>query len=219
MSLRVSILEDERMLAEALHGALQEAGVSVVGTHTNPTAFISEVRATVPDVVIVDLRLEDSRDPQVVRDGTDVLDALRRVAPTVRTVVLSAKQDAATIERCRELGASAFLSKQSARPSLVVDTLKRVGAGERHFPLTSLSMIHHHRPTPRGPLDALTARELETLRYVVGGADNAQIAAHLGVAERTVKAHLAAMYRKLQCANRTQLALKAHELGVTPVAR
>jgi DNA-binding NarL/FixJ family response regulator len=65
-------------------------------------------------------------------------------------------------------------------------------------------------------LSALTQREREVLAYVAGGADNLKIAAHLQIAERTVKSHVTQLYRKLGAENRTQLALRACHLGVRP---
>ncbi|HVG60038.1 MAG TPA: helix-turn-helix transcriptional regulator, partial [Hyalangium sp.] len=65
-------------------------------------------------------------------------------------------------------------------------------------------------------LNSLTQREREVLAYVAGGADNLKIAAHLQIAERTVKSHVTQLYRKLGAENRTQLALRACHLGVRP---
>lgn len=211
--MKVSILEDELVLAESLAAALSHAGMTVVGTHTDPSAFLSELSWKAPDVAIVDLKLEHPTHVGVVRDGTDVLDVIRRTTPHVRTLVLSADRDPDRIEQCRELGASAYLLKHSARPAVIVDAIHRVGAGERLFPV---AILRSKPSAPRAPgaLDVLTPRELEALRFIVAGRENPEIAAQLNITPRTVKAHLAAMYRKLGCKNRTQLALKARELGV-----
>ncbi|MFN7131937.1 MAG: response regulator transcription factor, partial [Myxococcales bacterium] len=70
--------------------------------------------------------------------------------------------------------------------------------------------------TPRQPEDRLTPREREVLGFVGAGVDNAEIAVLLGISERTVKAHIAALYQKLGAANRVLLAIKARELGIKP---
>jgi DNA-binding NarL/FixJ family response regulator len=67
-------------------------------------------------------------------------------------------------------------------------------------------------------LARLTGRERQVLRFVVAGADNLKIAAHLAIRERTVKAHISNLFRKLDCENRVQLAMKANRLGVQPAA-
>jgi DNA-binding CsgD family transcriptional regulator len=65
-------------------------------------------------------------------------------------------------------------------------------------------------------LAALTPRERQVLRFVVAGADNLKIAAHLEIRERTVKAHVSNMFRKFNCENRVQLAMRGSQLGVQP---
>jgi DNA-binding CsgD family transcriptional regulator len=65
-------------------------------------------------------------------------------------------------------------------------------------------------------LAALTPRERQVLRFVVAGADNLKIAAHLDIRERTVKAHVSNMFRKFNCENRVQLAMRGSHLGVQP---
>jgi DNA-binding NarL/FixJ family response regulator len=65
-------------------------------------------------------------------------------------------------------------------------------------------------------LAALTSRERQVLRFIVAGADNLKIAAHLGIRERTVKAHVSNLFRKFGCENRVQLAMRASQLGIQP---
>jgi DNA-binding NarL/FixJ family response regulator len=65
-------------------------------------------------------------------------------------------------------------------------------------------------------LAALTPRERQVLRFVVAGADNLKIAAHLAIRERTVKAHVSNLFRKFNCENRVQLAMRASRLGIQP---
>ena len=64
----------------------------------------------------------------------------------------------------------------------------------------------------------LSARERQVLTYLSAGADNLKISICLKISERTVKAHVSSLYRKLGQENRTQLALLARQLGVRPAA-
>ncbi|MET0401596.1 MAG: helix-turn-helix transcriptional regulator, partial [Cystobacter sp.] len=61
------------------------------------------------------------------------------------------------------------------------------------------------------PLNRLTHRELEVLKMVAKGSDNLQIAARLGITERTVKAHVSNLYRKLDVQNRVEMAMVIHQ--------
>lgn len=74
------------------------------------------------------------------------------------------------------------------------------------------------RSARHAQLDKLTVREVQVLRHVGAGYDNLKIAAHLSITERTVRADVSALYRKLGSENRTQLALLARQLGVRPSA-
>jgi DNA-binding NarL/FixJ family response regulator len=67
-------------------------------------------------------------------------------------------------------------------------------------------------------MSSLTVREREVLAYVSAGADNLKIASHLKISERTVKAHVSSLYKKLGPENRAQLALLARQLGIRPPA-
>jgi two-component system, NarL family, nitrate/nitrite response regulator NarL len=100
----------------------------------------------------------------------------------------------------------------------VVTAVKALARGERLLPAELNPFTQPPQlPSSRGPsLGILSDREREVLAYVAGGVDNLKIAAMLGISERTVKAHVSSLYRKLGSENRTQLALLARELGVRP---
>ena len=76
--------------------------------------------------------------------------------------------------------------------------------------------VDEGRPAPPPGLARLTRRERQVLPFVVAGADNLKIAAHLAIRERTVKAHVSNLFRKLDCENRVQLAMRASRLGIQP---
>jgi DNA-binding NarL/FixJ family response regulator len=101
----------------------------------------------------------------------------------------------------------------------VVSAVQGLVRGERLFPVQLLRNDLEAQPVKTqqsSVLHSLTQREREVLTYVAGGADNLKIAAHLQIAERTVKSHVTQLYRKLGAENRTQLALRACHLGVRP---
>jgi DNA-binding NarL/FixJ family response regulator len=135
-------------------------------------------------------------------------------------VVLADQEDAMLAERCVASGAAAFLDKLTARESSVVEALLAVSAGERLVPLSAmnLSSVMRAAPEPESRR-SLSIREREVLRHLAAGADNLKIAALLGISERTVKAHVSSLYRKLGQENRTQMALYAQQLGLKPSFR
>jgi DNA-binding NarL/FixJ family response regulator len=212
----VSILEDETVFQELLVDLIEDAGMSVRHRCSTARDFVMSVTATPPELAVVDLHLE-ARAGQSAPSGLDVLTELHSRLPSLKTVVLSASQDPATVRRCFDLGASAFVCKYDAGRADVLGALEAAARGERLFPAMTMPFRQTAPMNPANPeLDQLTPKEHSVLRFVTSGVDNSVIASHLKITERTVKAHLANLYRKLHCDNRTQLALRARELGVSP---
>ncbi|RYZ36840.1 MAG: response regulator transcription factor [Myxococcaceae bacterium] len=215
--IRVAVLEDQQLFRETLVDLLEGAGMKVVARCAETSTFLSNVRAAAPDVALVDLRLEQVG-RATVEDGLTVLKQLHDFHPRVRPLVLSGHHEPEVVERCFQAGAAGYLCKLNVGVQDVVEAVARVARGERLVPmkmLDSQSLQQDESGTPASALTSLTLREREVLGYVAAGADNLKIAVHLGITERTVKAHLTNIYRKLGPENRAQLAVLACELGVT----
>jgi DNA-binding NarL/FixJ family response regulator len=218
--IRVAILEDQQVFRECLVAVLEGAGIEVVASCSQTAPFLAKVREAVPDVAVLDLRLEiPGRDE--ASSGLTALQCLHDFYPGVKALVMSGNQDSAVVEQCLSAGAAGYLWKQSVGLGEVVEAVQRVARGERLMPLglawTSSMQGFHAEQEPvaiGGELSKLTLREREVLGYIAAGADNLKIAACLGITERTVKAHITSIYKKLGPENRTQLAVLACQLGV-----
>jgi DNA-binding NarL/FixJ family response regulator len=156
-------------------------------------------------------------------EGLNLLREARKRRLEVRMLMLSSVNSPELITQCMDEGVSGYLFRASLAVNSVVQVVQavqRLAAGERIIPVQVISNPFGQPSTPNNqpppPLLALTQREREVLCYVAGGADNLKIAAHLQIAERTVKSHVTQLYRKLGAENRTQLALRACHLGVRP---
>ncbi len=126
--------------------------------------------------------------------------------------MLTNRSDAEHVARYYAEGASQVLCRSSAQIDHVVAAAHELAAGRRFVPPELLFL-----GDPRvedSPLREVTAREREVLVRVAAGEDNLQISTGLAITERTVRAHLHALYRKLQCDGRTQLAILARGLGL-----
>ncbi|WP_244238085.1 response regulator transcription factor [Corallococcus terminator] len=215
--IRVAVLEDQLLFRETLVALLEGAGMKVVARCAETRTFLSNMRAAAPDVALVDLRLEQVGRGSV-EDGVIVLKHLHDFHPRVRPLVLSGHHEQEVVERCVQAGAAGYLCKLNVSVHEVVEAVTRLARGERLIPMKMLNpqtLSQEDIGAPASALTALTLREREVLGYVAAGADNLKIAAHLGITERTVKAHLTNIYRKLGPENRAQLAVMACELGVT----
>ncbi|RKH43352.1 response regulator transcription factor [Corallococcus sicarius] len=215
--IRVALLEDQLLFRESLVALLEGAGMKVVARCADINSFLSQVRSAAPHVAVVDLRLEHVG-RTAVEDGLVVLKDLHDFHPQVRALVLSGHHAPAIVEQCFQAGAAGYLCKLNVSCDELVQAVGRVARGERLLPMEMLqsNVLHLEDYSPSGSaLSKLTLREREVLGFVAAGADNLKIAAHLGITERTVKAHLTNIYRKLGPENRAQLAVLACELGIT----
>jgi DNA-binding NarL/FixJ family response regulator len=210
----VALLEDQRVLRESLAALLRARGVPVRGACGSADQFRMMVEAGRPDVAVLDVHgstLQDER--------WEVVQFLRQWYPEVKVLVLATSKDPADVERCHREGLSGFLWKHAVGSDQLVEAIHRVAGGERLFPLTEELRIGEEPQQQLPPvLRGLTARELDVLRHVAAGHDNLKIAACLGITERTARAHVSNLYRKLGPENRAQLALLARRLGVRPAS-
>lgn len=216
--IRVGILEDQQIFRESLVAIFQQAGMEVVLQGQDVEGFLERVAENPPDVAVVDLRLE-SPDSQEVGDGLKVLEALRERYPQVRVLVLTGRRELPLIERCFQLGAAGYLCKLNVSCAALVGAVERVARGEWLVPPELVSPVQAPQSQEPGartsPLDRLTLREREVLGLVAAGADNLQISARLGITERTVKAHVSNLYRKLGVQNRVEMAMMAYQSGLS----
>jgi len=213
-TIRVGILEDQQVFLESMAALLESAGMEVVARSSSVEDFLARTQQRPPDVALVDLRLE--RSEQEVDSGFRAVELLHDFHPNVRSIVLSANRDSETVERCFQAGAAGYLCKMNVSCASVVEAVSRVARGERLVPpelFPGPAQREDERPAT-GALSRLTPREREVLGYIASGADNLKIAACLNITERTVKAHITSIYRKLDVENRTQMAMLACKLGL-----
>jgi DNA-binding NarL/FixJ family response regulator len=213
--IQVGILEDQQIFLESLVAVFEKSGIEVVARSSSVEDFLSQMRQSQPNVALVDLRLEHP-DSQEVSNGFRAVELLHDFYPQVRPLVLSANRDPIEVERCLRAGAMGYLCKQNASCAALVEAVERVARGERLVPpeLFPSPGVGEQANSARGALSRLTLREREVLGYIASGADNLKIAVCLGITERTVKAHITSIYRKLDVENRTQMAMLACQLGV-----
>ncbi|MBN1206166.1 MAG: response regulator transcription factor [Myxococcaceae bacterium] len=214
-SIRVGILEDQQIVLESLVALFENAGIEVVARCSRVEDFLASMRQQQPDVAVVDLKLEQA-DSQDAFDGLRAVELLHDFHPHVRPLVLSANRDVAQVERCFRAGAAGYLCKRTVGSAQLLEAVDRVARGERLVPpeLFPSPMVLEDAQPSRGALARLTAREREVLGYIASGADNLKISVCLNITERTVKAHITSIYRKLDVENRTQMAMLACQLGV-----
>jgi DNA-binding NarL/FixJ family response regulator len=163
------------------------------------------------DLVLLDLDLP----------GMDGLAGLRRFRsehPALPVVVVSASERSSDMRAAIAGGASGFVPKQSSRAELLA-ALRLVLGGGRYVPPSALApdaedQAAARRERRRERAAALTERQLTVLSLMARGLTNKEICGVLGIAEGTVKTHVAAIFEAMDVTNRTEAAVLARELGL-----
>lgn len=203
--MRVLVLEDHVLVREGLVGMVKsiEDDVSVVGV-ADANAAIAVLENEDIDLVLLDLMLPGTK-------GQTLLPVLRRRFPTVPVVVVSALDDANTVAKVMDLGASGFVSK-SASGSELVAALREVLAGEIYLsPLLREAAVRSANAKKRGnPLArrfGLSVAQARVFEQLADGGSNRDIGERLGITEGTVKIHVSAIIKALNVTNRAEAAL------------
>jgi len=198
------IIADDHPL---FRGAMRQALTGMAG---NPTIIeagdFTAARQAAIDNVSADLMLLDLTMPGV--SGLSGLIALRAEFQSLPVMIVSAHDDPATIQRALELGASGFLSK-SAGIDEIRHGIETVMAGDIFTP-PGFQRGMEHEPEVADllhRLQTLTPQQSRVLGMLAEGLLNKQIAYELGLAENTVKVHVTAILKKLECVSRTQAAV------------
>jgi DNA-binding NarL/FixJ family response regulator len=185
-------------LAQLLSGA---PDIEVVGQAADGHEAIEVVRATRPDVVVMDLQMPGM-------DGVDATRAILAEGLGSEVVVLTSYSDSSRIVAALDAGAVGYLLKD-ADPEDVLDGVRAVSRGESPIhPRVARQLLTTRTEAPV-TATTLTSREAEVLELVRTGLANKQIARRLGISERTVKAHLTSVFQRIGVADRTQAAIWA----------
>lgn len=216
---RLLIADDHPLFRAAMRQAAADAIVDVEIREAGDLAGVLSALEQVPDtdLVLLDLHMPGNH-------GLAGLAAIRAQHPGVGVVVISANDDPQVIRRALDHGASGFIPK-SAGLEAMREALHSVLRGEawlpqalRHAVAMAPSSRRDAELAPR--LSSLTAQQFRVLALVADGLLNKQIADRLNVQERTVKAHLSAIFEKLGVRNRTQAGVVLRELALSdPSAR
>ncbi len=209
--LRVALLGGALMDRELFRQYLEASGLNVRFDNADPSRLLSFLGTEGCEVGVF---LVES-----VEHAAAALREVHQFHPRLPLLVVARGSDPISVQRCFDAGAAGYVDKDASPVSSVPEAINLLGQGRSVFPAQMIeSFLKPRQEEGPGPqlLRSLSTREREVLAYLAAGVDNLKIATHLGISERTVKAHVSALYRKLAQENRTQLALLARQLGVRP---
>ncbi|MEP6475780.1 MAG: response regulator transcription factor [Actinomycetota bacterium] len=203
--------------------ALVRRGMSYVVKEGFPDADVSEAGSAAAALVIlraekVDMALVDVRMPDL--DGLDLLRTMKAEWPDIPVIMLSTYENAPYVKRALSDGASGYLLKDATPEDLSqAINVAMSGSGNVLSPRVIQNLFddaESNSHNARRSEFSLTQRENDILGLLSEGRSNRDIAQGLFLSEKTVKAHLAAIFRKLGVTNRTQAAMAAVSMGVGP---
>jgi DNA-binding NarL/FixJ family response regulator len=206
--IRIAIADDHPVVREGLVAMLEtEPDFEVVGTAATGAEAAALVARVDPDVILLDLEL-----PEL--DGVGVLRRLAAERARVRVIVFTVFDTDERIIAAVEAGAAGYLLKGAPRAELFAAVRTVAAGGSLLAPVASSAVLRRVRGvTPAGG-PSLTPREREVLEALARGLGNKQIAARLGVSERTVKFHVSSLFGKLGAGNRTEAVTIAARAGL-----
>ncbi len=227
---RVLVVDDQRLMREGIASLLSiQNGIEVVGIAINGQDALEQAMQLHPDVILMDVRMP-------VMDGVEATALVRRQNPACQILMLTTFDDDEYVINALRAGATGYLLKDIPASDLA-KAIQAAHKGIYQLDPTIASKVvasltsPHLRSTqdqqtsipvaPGGnkPSHAiysgdLTAREVEVLRLIAGGATNKEIARRLIISEGTVKNHISSILSRLSLRDRTQAAIYARENGL-----
>jgi DNA-binding NarL/FixJ family response regulator len=194
---KIVIADDSLLIREGIARLLEDAGFEVVGQAASVDGLLDLVRVTQPDVAIIDIRMPPTFTDEGIR-AVATIRAEQGDRPGI--LVLSHHVEPAFAIRLLEGGSGGIgylLKDRLADLEDFTDAVRRVARGGTVVDPAVVSQLVKPRPK-RDPLHELTAREREVLGLMAEGRSNGAIASRLFVTEKTVEAHIASIFSKLE---------------------
>jgi DNA-binding NarL/FixJ family response regulator len=202
--MKILIVDDHPLFRAGFHAVLEQSSLdaAVLSVASIQEALQILQRDTDVGLVLLDVHLRGD-------DGFKALKVIGEKFPTTACIMISGDEQDGIAARAVAAGGSGFIPKSFTADEMVA-AIQRVLAGDIFVPEKQVSEPHS------GESGALTLRQLEVITMLGRGCSNKEIARALDVAERTVKAHVSAVFEALNVRNRTQAVLAAQRRGYLP---
>ena len=208
---KILIADDHAIVRTGLRTLLQgEPTLELVGEASGGYEAIEQVKATSPDILLLDLSMPDL-------DGIGVTKELKPKFPQLRILILTIHEDEALVREAIKAGASGYILKRAAESELVsaINVLMR---GDMYVDPSLLRTLvqegQGESDADRELVETLTPRELDVLGLIVLGYTNRQIGEELNISVRTVEGHRANLSEKIGAQSRADLVRYAREKGL-----
>ena len=217
--MRILIVDDHALVRRGMNYVVKECFPEAeVFEADGAVQALEAMRANEVELALVDVRMPDL-------DGLELLRSMKAEWPDVPVIMLSTYENAPYVKRALADGAAGYLLKDATPDDLgQAINVALSGSGNVLSPRVIQNLFEDAEGSGSGsgssggrrPEFSLTQRENDILALLAEGRSNREIAGSLFLSEKTVKAHLAAIFRKLGVTNRTQAAMAAVQMGVGP---
>jgi DNA-binding NarL/FixJ family response regulator len=212
-ALRVLLVDDHDLFRTGLRNLLEEQGLEVIGEAATGAEAVAHVRDLTPDVVVMDLNMPGM-------GGVEATRHIAEVSPLTRVVMLTISDEDNDVIDAILAGACGYLLKDASIQDLVAGIRSAAHGESLISPHIAAKVLQQVRATSAQPeiermiRAELSEREIEVLKLIANGKDNAVIAAELHISPKTVKNHISNILMKLQIDNRIQAAVYAVRSGI-----
>lgn len=206
----IFLADDHAIVREGLKRLIEaEPDLAVVGEAEDGTAVIEGVKASCPDVVVLDISMPG-------RNGMEVARLLRECCPETKVLVLSVHEDSAYAREMLEAGVLGYMLKRAA-PEELIPAIRKVATGvfyaDARVASHLMDVLSGAADQSVGGVETLSARELEVLRLIAKGYSNKEVAATLGVSVKTIETYKVRSMEKLGLRSRVDVVRHANKHG------
>jgi len=211
--LRVLLVDDHDLFRTGLGNLLEDHGLTVLGEAATGVEAVALARELRPDVVVMDLNMPGMSGVEATRHITSV-------SPLTRVIVLTISDRDADVMDAIVAGACGYLLKDASIQDLIRGIEAAAEGDSLMSPQIAAKVVERLRSTGADYARAVTIRaelsqrEIEVLKLIANGKDNAEIARELVISPKTVKNHISSILAKLGIENRIQAAVYAVRSGI-----
>ena len=213
MKISILIADDHSMIREGLKQLLElEQNFNVIGFADNGRKAIDKINELHPDILLLDVNMP-------VLGGIETLAEIRKNNINVKVIMLTIHNEREYLIKAVELGCDGYILKESDSDELK-NAIYNFYEGKRNIQPNMTPMLNSYlasKAEDDKKLVGLTKREIQVLKLVAEGMFNRDIAERLEISERTVKNHIANIFKKIQVSDRTQAAVFAIKNNLTEI--
>ncbi len=204
--MNILIVDDHALFRQGMTYILNEMNPDVITLEASTSKQAIQIAQDDPNLslILMDLSMPDM-------DGIDTMRVIQSKVPTIPIVMLTASESLLDMKQALDSGAMGYIAK-SVTASIMISAIKLVLSGGIYIP-SAMVRVNQNADIDRSQ-HYLTPRQTDVLRLLLDGQSNKQAARNLNLSESTVKSHIAAIFKVLNVANRTQAALAAKKAGL-----